>query len=322
MSVSQEFLERCAGESGFQIPALEKVVRLGELARNVAIHTTLSRTLVLKGGTALNLCFGPPRRLSVDLDYNYIGHRDRESMLEDRPLVERTVAELAKRSGYRVQLSADTFAGRKLFLVYRSVFGNEDRIEVDLNFLFRVPITRSEARLLWQPGDLDRPHVQVVGTEELLIGKLLALLDRGAARDAWDIAHLADPIIAIMGSETFRPLFITFAGTLDHPLPTYDRGRLGDMITGGSILERLAPVLVRGEGPGALEIVEAAWARVNPFLALSPDEAAYIESIHRGELRLDLLFPNDTAAAERLSEHPAIQWKLRNVRAHLTRGGC
>jgi hypothetical protein len=31
--------------------------------------------------------------------------------------------ELAQRAGYRVQQSADAFAGRKIYLHYRSVFG-------------------------------------------------------------------------------------------------------------------------------------------------------------------------------------------------------
>jgi len=57
----------------------------------------------------------------VDLDYNYIGHVERERMLQDRPLVEEAVAEVARRRGYAVQQSADAFAGRKLYLRYRSV---------------------------------------------------------------------------------------------------------------------------------------------------------------------------------------------------------
>jgi hypothetical protein len=63
------------------------------------------------------------------------------------------------------------------------------RIEVDLNFLFRMPIAGTEVRELWQPGELDRPSVRVAGLGEILIGKLLALLDRGAVRDAWDVAY-------------------------------------------------------------------------------------------------------------------------------------
>ena len=70
MSPGLEFLERCAGETGFQIPALEKVIRLGEVLAAVARHPLLGPLLALKGGTALNLAFGPPTRLSVDLDFD------------------------------------------------------------------------------------------------------------------------------------------------------------------------------------------------------------------------------------------------------------
>lgn len=74
----------------------------------------------------------------MDLDFNYIGHLDRESMLADRPVVEQVLIELASRKGYRVQQSADSFAGRKVYIIYRSVNGQNERIEVDLNYLFRM----------------------------------------------------------------------------------------------------------------------------------------------------------------------------------------
>ncbi|MBW1797000.1 MAG: nucleotidyl transferase AbiEii/AbiGii toxin family protein [Deltaproteobacteria bacterium] len=81
MNVRLQYLERCSAQTGYPVPLLEKVVRLGEMAGDVARHPFLSSVLALKGGTALNLCFGPPKRLSVDLDFNYTGHRDREKML-------------------------------------------------------------------------------------------------------------------------------------------------------------------------------------------------------------------------------------------------
>jgi len=121
MSASLAYLERCSAESGFSVAGLEKVVRLGAMAGEIGRHPLLSSVLVLKGGTALNLAYGPPERLSVDLDFNYVGALERERMLEDRPHVERALDELAQRAGYRVQRSADSFAGRKLFLHYRSV---------------------------------------------------------------------------------------------------------------------------------------------------------------------------------------------------------
>jgi hypothetical protein len=55
MSPSLEYLERCAATTGFQVTPLEKVVRLGALAADVARHPFLGKLLALKGGTALNL---------------------------------------------------------------------------------------------------------------------------------------------------------------------------------------------------------------------------------------------------------------------------
>jgi hypothetical protein len=66
----------------------EKVIRLGEFAADLFHHPFLGNVLTLKGGTVLNLCFGPPKRLSVDLDFIYVGHPEREIMLKERPKIE------------------------------------------------------------------------------------------------------------------------------------------------------------------------------------------------------------------------------------------
>lgn len=316
MSPSLEYLERCAAETGFQVTPLEKVVRLGEMAADVARHPFLGSVLALKGGTALNLCFEAPRRLSVDLDFNYIGHVEREKMLEDRPRVEAAVADLARRRGYRVQQSADAFAGRKLYLRYRSTLGPEERIEVDLNYLFRVPLGETHMLPVWQPGELDRPRVRVVGITELLAGKLLALLDRGAARDAWDVANLPGPATKELKSSRFRARFIALSAILVHPLANYRRQRIESLVTERAVVEQLGPMLVADETPGAKYLVERAWAVVGPLLTLEANEKAYLAAVHAGVLRAELLFPDEPAEAARIASHPAILWKVENVRAH------
>ena len=63
------YLDGVASETGFRRETLEKVLRLGELLKDVSAHPLLTSALALKGGTALNLVFGaPPTLLSVDLD--------------------------------------------------------------------------------------------------------------------------------------------------------------------------------------------------------------------------------------------------------------
>jgi predicted nucleotidyltransferase component of viral defense system len=319
MNVSLEYLQRCSAQTGYAVLPLEKVIRLGEMAGDVARHPFLGNVLALKGGTGINLCFGPPKRLSVDLDYNYIGHVDREKMLFDRPRVEQAVIELAGRKGYRVQRSSDAFAGRKIYLLYRSVLGRGERIELDLNFLFRVPISGTEKGELWQPGEIDRPEVRTVSLLEIVVGKLLAMLDRGAPRDVWDLANLPSQANTVKKLPSFRTYFVALASILNHPLPTYTRNRLEALITERAVMEQLVPMLTVDASPRADDLVKRAWAVLSDFMTLRPNEAAYIASIERGELCPELLFPDDPEAAKRIAAHPAILWKITNVRSNLER---
>lgn len=314
MSASLEYLERCAAETGFRVAALEKVVRLGELAADISRHPLLGKALALKGGTALNLGFGSPRRLSVDLDLNYVGHVGREAMLADRPLVEEAAGRVARSQGFRVQESGEAFAGRKLHLWYRSVLGHEDRVEIDLNYLFRSPLDDPAPLRLWQPGDLDRPTVRAVSLDEILIGKVLALLDRRSPRDAWDIAMLAPVAVAALTSRRMKRRFVALAATLDQPLATYGRERLEASLTERSVAEQLIPMLAAAQQQSASALVDEAWTAVAHLLQLDASETAYLAAIEVGELRPGLLFPDDPALAARLAEHPALLWKVANVR--------
>lgn len=99
MSPSKEYLVRCASQTGYQVGSLEKVVRLGGLAHDIGRQPLLYETLALKGGTALNLGFGPPKRLSIDLDFNYVGSVDRDQMLKDCTEIEKAVIGIAARAG-------------------------------------------------------------------------------------------------------------------------------------------------------------------------------------------------------------------------------
>jgi predicted nucleotidyltransferase component of viral defense system len=319
MNPSREYLQACSIQTGYRMAALEKVIRLGEMAGDVTRHPFLGKVLELKGGTALNLCFGPPKRLSVDLDYNYIGNLQREEMLKDRPRVEEAIYELSRRRGYQPQQSADSFAGRKIFLSFRSVMGHDDRIEVDLNYIFRIPLVEGEMRELWQPGELDRVRVYVVGQQELLAGKLIALLERGAARDVWVVANLSIGAMEIVASRPFRGLFIALSAILDHPLPTYTKARLNSILTDRALSEHLAPMLASREPLRPADLIDRAWAVMEHFLPLDPSEEQYVAGILRGELLPELIFSPGSGDADRISGHPAILWKILNVRNHLAK---
>jgi predicted nucleotidyltransferase component of viral defense system len=315
MNRSRAWFESVARDTGYRVETLEKVTRLGELAAEVGSHPLLGRVLALKGGTALNLAFGPPSRLSVDLDYNYVGAEDREGMLEQRPEVARAVDAVARAGGYQLQWSRAEHAGQKAYLRYLSTAGTADRVELDLNFLHRVLLGPPVMAELWQPGDAQRPTVKAVGVVELVSGKLLASLDRAAPRDLYDVPRLPSIAGDSWGAPRTRSLFVALGGMLAHPVHSYHPDRWG-RVTDQVVEEQLHPMLAASARPKAADLRAAAWAVVGPLLELTPAEREYTDRIQVGELRPDLLFPDDEGLAARVARHPALLWKAENARSH------
>ena len=97
--------------------------------------------LVLKGGTAINLfCTDHFPRLSVDLGFNYIGSPERDVMQQEKPILEDIMLDIAKRRRYEIYRNPKNHAGGKKILIYQSVLGNKGRLELDLNYVYRVPL--------------------------------------------------------------------------------------------------------------------------------------------------------------------------------------
>ena len=306
-------LGRLAARHGFLPAALEKVLRLGELLDEFGREPLLRQALLLKGGTALNLRDQAPVRLSVDLDFNYVRAEQRVAMLTDRPAIESAIARIAAAGNYQVQLSPEAHAGRKVFLSYRNAAGVRDRIEVDVNYLHRVPLAEPEELELWQPGDHPRPRVRQVGLSELAAGKLCAFLDRAAPRDLFDVARLPAVVAAGWGSKPFRAVFVALAGTLPHPVYSYEADRL-ERANDAAIEEQLRPMLARGDdAPSGAELRAAAWAVVAPLLDLTDEEREFTDLLQRGELRPELIFSSQPDLAARAARHPGLRWKVENA---------
>ena len=140
MRLSIERLTAESASTGFRPEMLEKVIRLLGLLEGFTRHPYLKNRIALKGGTALNLFVFDLPRLSVDIDLNYIGAPDRETMLAERPKVEQAIAAVCGRQDFALQRIPEDHAGGKWRLRYDSALGQGGNVEVDLNFMFRVPL--------------------------------------------------------------------------------------------------------------------------------------------------------------------------------------
>ena len=314
-------LLRLAESTGYRVDTLEKVIRLVELLSDIDRHPLLGSCLVLKGGTALNLCVGAPRRLSVDLDFNFIGTADLQEMQQSRPLVEQAVEAIGRNQGYAAQKSAESHASRKHYLSYRRVSdGLPDRLEVDVNYLHRVCLLPKQRGRIWRGGDEPGPEVALLSWPEIAAGKLVALLDRAATRDAWDVARLPRLSSEAWPPTYLRSVFIALAGTLPRPLYEYDQTRL-ERIRDEDVTRLLHPMLLPNDRPTANELREGSWTVLEPLLTLTEREKEFCERLQTGELMPELIFPANSDLAEKVHRHPALRWKAKNARTHFEQRG-
>jgi len=313
--LAAESYRRYAEENGFRQEMLEKVIRLGQILGAVTEDPDLGVKLALKGGTAINLMVEPIRRLSVDLDFNYVGAIEREAMLRDKPNVLDRFRQVGERYDYRVGIPRDEHGGSKFSLRYRNSLGGQDLIEIDINWITRVPLGPLQRRPLWQPEGLERPHAIVVPTEELIAGKLRALIDRVAARDVFDACFLPQLIGGDWPSRKAKALFVFYTGTLSVPLTSYSIDRL-DRLSETDYGNKLLPVLSLKEVPDRLSLIAHAKEVLRPMLELDEAQLEYVERLQLGDYRPELLLPFDLDLAERLRFHPALLWKAKNAKEH------
>lgn len=144
--LTREQLQRAASDTGFPIDSLEKVSMLVRLLNLMASHPFLGPRVALKGGTALTLSASLPR-LSVDVDVNYIGAADRETMMVERPKLDAALSQVASRLGLTVKRAPSEHAGGK-WRLDTPALGRPAIIEVDVNYLLRVPLWGSGAERL------------------------------------------------------------------------------------------------------------------------------------------------------------------------------
>jgi predicted nucleotidyltransferase component of viral defense system len=312
-------LQRAAASTGFPADGLEKVLNLLGLLDGFRSHPYLRSRLALKGGTALNLFEFDVPRLSVDIDLNYVGAADRETMLAERPEVERAIEAVCGRQDLTVKRVPADHAGGKWRLGYLRAAGGTGTLELDLNFVLRVPlwpVQVRESRVL--AGESARA-VPVLDIHELIGGKLAALFGRSAARDVFD-AH------GLLGRQALDPdrlrlAFVAYGAMNRRDWRTVSVDEVGLDTTEAERM--LLPLLRSGVGPPRHEV--RTWAsrltsdtrdRLAAVLPFRLNEREFLDRLlDHGDVRPELL-THDVEVRGRLSAHPGLLWKAQNVRTH------
>ncbi len=321
MILTRQELEREAAATGSNAQMLEKVLHLLRLLNGLRSHPYLERRIALKGGTALNLFLFDVPRLSVDIDLNYIGARDRETMLAERPRVEQAIRAVCGREGLAVRRVPDEHAGGKWRLTYTSAFPSSGNLELDLNFMLRVPLWPIQIQDSRSLSGFQATQIPVLDIHELAAGKLAALLARQASRDVFDAVELLRR--DDLAPARLRLAFVLYGGASRRD---WREAVVGDVkLDPADAQSQLVPTLRGSLTTGrdartlAAELVAECRERLAVVLPLRNHEMEFLTLLNeRGVIAPELLTA-DEAMQQTIREHPALVWKARNAALQLQR---
>lgn len=313
-----ESVHHLAVETGFQPSVLEKTLRHFDLLQEIGRNPALSERLALKGGTALNHFFFDPERLSIDIDFNFVGVLSQTSMKAERPVVEAALQDLLLSQGYVVRRKASGHAGGKWLLRYNSVLGDRGTLELDLNYMARKPLFGT-ARMSSRPiGDFQANGVHVIDIHEVIAGKFVALIGRSASRDLYDVHRLLSLEGLEWGWIKAATLAIGACSRRDWRTASLESVKIDPR----EIQRKLAICL-----PNNHYAVRSAEKWIDETIALCREKYGFLFKFSRNEEEfLDCLLDSGDVDAELLDVAPDIQeriatmpmlaWKSRNVRRY------
>ena len=318
MRVSPERLTAEAEATGFQQEALEKTFHLLGLLDAINRHPFLRGKFALKGGTALNLFVFDVPRLSVDIDLNYVGFESTEDMRRERPGIEEALQAVFSREDYTVRRMPEEHAGGKWSLRYHSMSRGNTRIEVDVNYMYRLPLWPLVTRTSRPLGRWETVGFPLVDVHELAAGKLAALFARRTARDLFDCSLIFS--IATLDLRKLRTAFVVYGAmnrkdwrTVTLEDLSFDPVELSSELTPALRVDALLDIRPPRYGEMLLEQCKSALSELLPF---DHAERRFLDLLlEDGVIAPHLLSP-DHELQERIGAQPLLEWKALNVRRY------
>ncbi|MCX6556316.1 MAG: nucleotidyl transferase AbiEii/AbiGii toxin family protein [Candidatus Aminicenantes bacterium] len=319
MNISLQRLSAAAQVTGFNAEILEKVAQLLALLGKFQQHPYLKKKLVLKGGTALNLFYSDVQRLSVDVDLNYIGKEDRMAMLADRPKIDQAVQAVFAREGFSVKRIPDEHAGGKWRLRYLNAYGRTSNLEVDINFMCRVPLWPIAALDSTNVGGWQAIDIPILDFNELAAGKISALLARRKARDLFDSHWIMQS--ANLDPQRFRIAVIVYGAMNRKDWRTI---HVEDIrFEARELVEQLFPTLRSGMLPDkknavdfGRDLVENCQRLLKPFLQWNEAERHFLDLLLDQGVIDPTILTTDIHLQDRIRRQPLLEWKAIHVRRY------
>ncbi|MBO4741731.1 MAG: nucleotidyl transferase AbiEii/AbiGii toxin family protein, partial [Bacteroidales bacterium] len=241
-------LDNLAAELNFIRDNMEKVVRLCTILEYIGTDTKLSQSLVLKGGTAINLLVMPIPRLSVDIDLDFTENCERAAMIRQRKTITERVQSYMFANGYRLMPNSKSpFSADSWVFQYTNAIGNLDNIKIEINYSMRCHLLPTEVRPIKLPL-FAGVKVRTLDLVELYASKIKALLERGAARDLFDVhSMIQNNVIAESQKQLLRKSVVFYMAVGGNKKPDAEFSMQAiEQLQFKDIRATLLPVLKKG----------------------------------------------------------------------------
>ncbi len=315
---NKQALDIIAKEQGFIRDNLEKVMRLVEILNYFHDSPLLSKSLVLKGGTAINFTVFQLPRLSVDIDLDFTADCSREMMLSIRQEVNAEILRYMESEGYHIASgSKNPHTLDSWVFHYTNAAGNNDGIKIEINYSDRCHILPAIDTHVSIPF-LSDVEVRSLSPIELFATKINALIGRSAARDIYDVYNMVEHQLFLSDEEQTllrkATVFYLTVGSSrkDSATPTeFGAFPQIDKIRFPQIRSQLMPVLRQSERFDFEEAKVVVKDFLMTLLALTDSEKEYVQGFNCGKYAPELLF-EDKVIVDRIKFHPMALWKTRS----------
>ena len=278
----------------------------------------LSRCLALKGCTAINLTIFNLPRLSVDIDLDFSENISRDEMLEKRPIITERISKYMSANGYVLSSKSKQHHALDSFVFeYQNAGGMKDNIKIEINYMIRchiLPVTRRKVYLPWLSEELS---VLSVAPMEIFASKIVALLNRTAPRDLYDIHNLLELGLFDESEQAMLKKCVVFYSCIGsetvHKEFTFESL---DKMPQNKIKTDLLPVLRFGAYFDLKPAREKVTDYLKELLLLAPQEKEFIECFGMGEYKPELIFEGDML--NNVSDHPMAIWKCNKTKENLS----
>jgi hypothetical protein len=208
-------------------------------------------------------------------------------------------------------------AGGKWRLTYKSTTGHTGNLELDINYMLRVPLWPAGVAHGHAVGSFRVSEALVLDPHELVAGKLAALFARGASRDLFDAREVLAR--SDFDHEMLRLGFVVYGGInrKDWRTVSLDDIRGDPVDVKRSLISTLRADAAPSEKDLAgwvEQLVSVCRSHMSVFFPFRENESEFLDRLNaKGEIAPELL-TSDERLREVIRTHPGLHWKALNVR--------